>query len=96
MLLVEQGHSYRAIASQLHLSKTTVNDIVKRHMAEDAMWFQAPPADYNAIITVMPMGNQLAFQYHKSYKEPLGSLRFFRCTGVGRWLLLHFNEMWQK
>jgi len=60
---------------------------------EDSMWFQAPPADYNSVIPAMPMGNQFAFQYHKSYSEPLGSLRFFRCTGVGRWLLLHFNDL---
>jgi pPIWI RE three-gene island domain Z len=69
-----------------------VQDILKLE-AEDSMWFQAPPADYNAIIPAMPMGNQLAFQYHKSYKEQLGSLRFFRCTGVGRWSLLHFNDL---
>lgn len=36
LLLVEQGHSYRAIARQLHLSKTTVNDIVKRHRQKTA------------------------------------------------------------
>ncbi len=29
--MVEQGSSYRKIAQALHLSKTTVNDIVKRH-----------------------------------------------------------------
>lgn len=29
--LVESGYSYRKIAEQLNLSKTTVNDIVKRH-----------------------------------------------------------------
>jgi DNA invertase Pin-like site-specific DNA recombinase len=34
--MVEQGHSYRAIASHLHLSKTTVNDIVKRHRQKTA------------------------------------------------------------
>jgi hypothetical protein len=61
----------------------------------DSMWFDAPPSDFNAIIPAMPMGNQLAFQYHKSYKERLGSLQFFRCTGVGRWLLLHFNELFR-
>lgn len=61
----------------------------------DSMWFDAPPQDFNAIIPVMPMGNQLAFQYHKSYKESLGSLQFFRCTGVGRWLLLHFDELFK-
>lgn len=29
--MVEQGSSYRQIAQALHLSKTTVNDVVKRH-----------------------------------------------------------------
>jgi len=29
--MVSQGHSYRQIAQRLHLSKTTVNEIVKRH-----------------------------------------------------------------
>ncbi|NDJ26280.1 recombinase family protein [Nostoc sp. B(2019)] len=29
--MVQQGYSYRKIATSLHLSKTTVNDIVKRH-----------------------------------------------------------------
>lgn len=31
MQMVEQGNSYRQIAAALHLSKTTVNEIVKRH-----------------------------------------------------------------
>lgn len=30
LLLVEQGHSYRQIAAELNLSKSTVNEIVKR------------------------------------------------------------------
>ncbi|WP_069791021.1 recombinase family protein (plasmid) [Cyanobacterium sp. IPPAS B-1200] len=29
--MVAEGHSYRQIARELHLSKTTVNEIVKRH-----------------------------------------------------------------
>ena len=29
--MVSEGHSYRQIAHDLHLSKTTVNEIVKRH-----------------------------------------------------------------
>lgn len=29
--MVRDGYSYRKIAEQLNLSKTTVNDIVKRH-----------------------------------------------------------------
>jgi len=31
MQMVQLGYSYRQIASTLHLSKTTVNEIVKRH-----------------------------------------------------------------
>lgn len=31
MQMVSQGYSYRQIARELHLSKTTVNEIVKRH-----------------------------------------------------------------
>jgi hypothetical protein len=61
----------------------------------DSMWFDAPPPDFNAVIPAMPMGNQLAFQYHKSYRDSLGSLQFFRCTGVGRWLLVHFDELFK-
>ncbi|AOW98996.1 hypothetical protein BJP34_05640 [Moorena producens PAL-8-15-08-1] len=83
------------LQKKLHFMMTywrQVQDILKLK-AEDSMWFQAPPADYTPIIPAMPMGNQLAFQYHKSYQEKLGSLRFFRCTGVGRWLLLHFNDL---
>ncbi len=60
---------------------------------DDSLWFEVPLTEYKAIIPAMPMGNQLAFQYHKSYKEKLGSLQFFRCTGVGRWLLSDFHEL---
>lgn len=35
--MVEQGISYRQIARELHLSKTTVNDIVKRHRASQPL-----------------------------------------------------------
>ena len=61
----------------------------------DSMWFESPPLDFNPFIPTMPMGNQLAFQYHKSYKEPLGSLQVFRCTGVGRWLFTNFPNLFQ-
>jgi DNA invertase Pin-like site-specific DNA recombinase len=33
--MVEQGCSYRYIASELHLSKTTVSEIVKRHRSQN-------------------------------------------------------------
>lgn len=31
LYLVEQGHSYRQIAKELHLSKNTVNEIAKQY-----------------------------------------------------------------
>ncbi len=61
----------------------------------DSMWFEFPPLDFNPFIPNMPMGNQLAFQYLKSYGEPLGSLQVFRCTGVGRWLFTNFPNLFQ-
>ncbi|MGK7895705.1 MAG: hypothetical protein AB4372_19345 [Xenococcus sp. (in: cyanobacteria)] len=61
----------------------------------DSMWFESPPRDFSPFIPTMPMGNQLAFQYLKSYKEPLGSLQVFRCTGVGRWLFTNFPNLFQ-
>lgn len=57
--------------------------------------FYSPPADYNSVVPAAPMGNVLAFQYLVSSDEtnPAGDLRFFRCMGVGRWLLLHFHDL---
>ncbi len=54
-----------------------------------------PPRDYEAVIPVAPMGNVLAFQYVGSLENTndAGDLRFFRCMGVGRWLLLHLHEL---
>lgn len=39
--MVEQGHSYRQIAAKLKLSKSTVNDIVKRHRQSDGEHLEA-------------------------------------------------------
>lgn len=55
--------------------------------------FHRPPDDYSAVIPVSPMGNVLAFQYIRSSLNEPGDLRFFRCLGVGRWLLLHLNDL---
>lgn len=71
-----------------------VREILNLNMS-DSMWFEFPPLDFNPLIPNMPMGNQLAFQYLKSYKEPLGSLQVFRCTGVGRWLFTNFANLFQ-
>ena len=60
---------------------------------QSSMLFYSPPVDYEAIIPVSPMGNVLAFQYVKSSENTSGDLRFFKCLGVGRWLLLHLHEL---
>jgi transposase len=41
--MVERGNSYRQIAKVLHLSKTTVNDIVKRHQLSNYHQSQSLP-----------------------------------------------------
>ncbi len=56
-----------------------------------------PPEEYGSLLPEAPMGNQLGFQYrHPSDPAEdgeMGALRFFRAMGVGRWLLLHFHEL---
>ncbi len=62
--------------------------------AGNSVLFQSPPEDYAALLPDAPMGNILGFQYLRGAggaKEP-GELRFFRCLGVGRWLLLHLHD----
>ncbi|GAA1898129.1 hypothetical protein [Actinomadura bangladeshensis] len=62
---------------------TTGNELARR-----------PPLDYAPIIPESPMGNVLGFQYLPDERERdedgrhSGTLRFFRCAGVGRELLL--------
>ena len=67
---------------------------------EDAgsLLFHRPPEEYRAVLPEPPMGQVLAFQYLHTAGEAdkPGDLRFFRCAGVGRWLLLHFHELWQS
>lgn len=61
-----------------------------------ALLFQRPPDDYVAITPAAPMGNVLAFQYLRSNDQPAdapGELRFFRCMGVGRWILLNLPTL---
>ncbi|WP_433243521.1 hypothetical protein ACQPYK_39975 [Streptosporangium sp. CA-135522] len=53
-----------------------------------------PPLDYAPVVPEAPMGNVIGFQYlpeehgHDSEGRRSGTLRFFRCAGVGRELLL--------
>jgi hypothetical protein len=71
--------------------------------AEEALWlegsssllFHRPPEDYMGVIPETPMSNLLGFQYlnFSNDKNTPGDLRFFRCNGVGRWILLHLHEL---
>lgn len=60
---------------------------------ESSLLFHTPPRDYEAVIPASPMGNLLAFQYVRSSDNGPGDLRFFKCLGVGRWLLLHLHKL---
>ncbi|MEU8004229.1 signal recognition particle [Catellatospora sp. NPDC049111] len=58
-----------------------------------------PPLDYAPVVPEAPMGNVLGFQYLPDEPEPgaegrrSGTLRFFRCAGVGRELLLNLPSL---
>jgi len=58
-----------------------------------------PPLEYVPLVPDAPMGNLLGFQY-REYESlqpgQLGSLSFFRCAGVGRWLLLNLPHLYQE
>ncbi len=55
--------------------------------------FHRPPDDYAPEVPAAPMGNILAFQYLQNEQpREAGELRFFRCMGVGRWLLLNLHS----
>ncbi|MEW2558494.1 hypothetical protein [Streptomyces griseorubiginosus] len=55
-----------------------------------------PPAEYLPLVPDSPMGNLLGFQYreHEGQFEQIGTLSFFRCSGVGRWLLLNLPHLY--
>ncbi|MGH3874881.1 MAG: hypothetical protein ACRDSR_25830 [Pseudonocardiaceae bacterium] len=56
-----------------------------------------PPKDYEPVIPESPMGNVLGFQFqlgdHNRDGKQSGELRFFRCGGVGRELLLALPDL---
>lgn len=58
-----------------------------------------PPKDYEPVIPESPMGNVLGFQFQPGERdrdgEQSGELRFFRCNGVGRELLLNLGSLAQ-
>ncbi|MDQ3802295.1 MAG: hypothetical protein M3416_00330 [Acidobacteriota bacterium] len=52
-----------------------------------------PPLDYQALLPATPIGNVLAFQYLHDETSGGATLKFLRCTGIGRALLLHLNNL---
>jgi pPIWI RE three-gene island domain Z len=75
------------VEAALHLDSTG-NELSRR-----------PPLDYAPLVPEAPMGNVLGFQYLPDDRERdmdgrhSGTLRFFRCAGVGRELLLSLQEV---
>ncbi|WP_328718930.1 hypothetical protein OHT52_05070 [Streptomyces sp. NBC_00247] len=75
------------VEAALHLDSTG-NELSRR-----------PPLDYAPLVPEAPMGNVLGFQYLPDERERdddgrhSGTLRFFRCAGVGRSLLLSLHEV---
>lgn len=52
-----------------------------------------PPLDYLPVIPESPVGNLLGFLYQPSQDYRGGNLSYFRYIGVGRYLLLKFDEL---
>ncbi|MEV6931438.1 signal recognition particle [Dactylosporangium sp. NPDC051485] len=56
-----------------------------------------PPRDYMPVVPESPMGNVLGFQFQTGDRnqdgDQSGELRFFRCNGVGRELLLELADI---
>lgn len=63
--------------------------------------FHKAPRDYQPVVPESPMGNVLGFQYlddeqnRSRRRGPMGRLRFFRCNGVGRSVLLNLHELFR-
>ena len=57
--------------------------------------FQRPPSDYRALVPEAAMGNLFGFRYTSSDERSSGGLQFFRCAGIGRWILLHMHDLFE-
>ena len=57
-----------------------------------------PPAEYLPLVPESPMGNLLGFQYREADSDGgsdrIGTLSFFRCSGIGRWLLVNLPHLY--
>ena len=59
-------------------------------------FFRRPPRDYGPLIPESPMGNLFGFRYVLAQDKKGGDLQFFRCSGIGRWLLLHIHDFLER
>lgn len=51
------------------------------------------PFDYQGLLPGAPMSNTLAFQFLADEKRDAKTLRFYRCTAIGRWLMLNLHQL---
>ena len=106
---VEDGNSL-VLRRKLFLAVATVvlehrlKMVVQRwDLAEDAfglssdgdMMFQRSPPDYRTLIPDVAMGYQFGFRYSSLDDRSPGGIQFFRCSGIGRWILLHLHDLFE-
>ncbi len=66
-----------------------VDNVLKTGMDASSL-LNKPPLDFDPVIPISPQGNVLGYQYRNN------SLRFFKCKGIGRWIALHFHELYEN
>jgi len=88
-----------AVSDQLQVLLSTwrsVEDVIGLEAANPLV-FHRPPRDLLPLIPHAPMGQVLGFQYKRDEdgddRALMGELRFFRCEGVGRWVVTHLSEL---
>ncbi|MUG97168.1 hypothetical protein F7734_34495 [Scytonema sp. UIC 10036] len=76
-----------------NLSALTRSRVLDLHDTSLALVYR-PPRDYLPVVPSSPVGNILGFRYtrDRSHKSG-GKLEYFRYVGVGRYLLLHFPNL---
>jgi hypothetical protein len=63
--------------------------------SQSEWFFRRPPRDYGPLIPESPMGNLFGFRYLSGEESTGSELQFFRCAGIGRWLLLHLHDLFE-
>jgi len=88
------------LSDQLHLMITLWKAVEQKIGLEAAnpLVFHRPPRDLLTVVPSAPMGQVLGFQYQhdeddESERAPMGELSFFRCEGVGRWMIAHLDTL---